>query len=66
MTDTKGDISPIMSASEALERSTGISNQMGETYGRLQRALLLPLMRRSIAIMEEKGLIPTEKEKSDD
>ncbi len=49
--------SPRMSATEVIERSTMMSQQLAATYGRLQAELLLPLAERAISILKRRGEI---------
>ena len=49
--------SPRMSATEVIERSTMMSQQLAAIYGRLQAELLLPLAERAISILKRRGEI---------
>lgn len=48
---------PRMTATEVLERSAEMARILGATYGRLQSELLVPLLRRAIAILTRRGEI---------
>lgn len=49
---------PRMTATEVLERSAEMARMLGATYGRLQSELLVPLVRRCLAILRRRGLVP--------
>jgi hypothetical protein len=49
---------PKMTATEILERSTETSRLLGAVFGRLQAELLLPLVRRGLAILRRRGEVP--------
>lgn len=50
--------SPRMTATEVLERSAEMTRLLGATFGRLQSELLVPLVRRCLAILRRRGLVP--------
>ena len=47
----------IMTGAEVLERTQEISAELGRTYGQLQDALLTPLVKKTVGLMEDKRLI---------
>ncbi len=49
---------PRMTATEVLERSAEMARMLGATYGRLQSELLVPLVRRCLAILRRRGEVP--------
>ena len=49
---------PKMTATEVLERAAEMARVLGATYGRLQSELLTPLIDRSVAILNRRGIIP--------
>jgi len=49
---------PSMTATEVLQRSAEMTRLLGATYGRLQSELLIPLIRRAMAILSRRGDIP--------
>ena len=49
--------SPKMTATEVLERSSGMVRVLGATYGRLQSELLTPLVGRALSILGRRGEI---------
>lgn len=54
---TKSRFNHIMTAQEALERSSAASLLLGQTYGALQKELLTPLVNLTIKQLEEKNMI---------
>jgi hypothetical protein len=51
-------VSPCMTATEVLERSSEMSLLLGATYGRLQSELLTPMIKRAYAILRRRGDVP--------
>ena len=51
-------VSPRMTATEVLERSSEMALLLGATYGRLQSELLTPLIKRAFHILRRRGEIP--------
>ncbi|WP_114393162.1 portal protein [Oleisolibacter albus] len=49
---------PRMTATEVLERSAEMARLLGATFGRLQSELLVPLVRRCLAILRRRGEVP--------
>lgn len=49
---------PRMTATEVLERSAEVTRLLGASFGRLQAELLVPLVRRCLAILRRRGLVP--------
>jgi len=58
MVDPFGDVdSPVKSATEISLRQQELAQQVGAQFGRLQSELLVPIVRRALAILENNGLI---------
>ncbi|MDW8123157.1 MAG: portal protein [Geminicoccaceae bacterium] len=51
-------LGPPMTATEVLERAVETARLLGATFGRLQAELLVPLLRRGLAILHRRGEIP--------
>lgn len=59
LADSLGQINaPTMTATEVLQRSAEMTRLLGATYGRLQSELMIPLIRRAMAILSRRGDIP--------
>lgn len=51
-------VSPRMTATEVLERSSEMALLLGAIYGRLQSELLTPLIKRAFSILKRRGEVP--------
>lgn len=59
LADSLGQMNaPSMTATEVLQRSAEMTRLLGATYGRLQSELMIPLIRRAMAILSRRGDIP--------
>lgn len=59
LADSLGQVNaPAMTATEVLQRSAEMTRLLGATYGRLQSELMIPLIRRAMAILSRRGDIP--------
>ena len=59
LADRLGEVrSPRMSATEVVQRTAEMNRILGATYGRLQSALLTPLVLRAVAVLARRGAIP--------